>query len=98
MQPHRHSKLAVRAAVALAAAGVGLYTAAGSLAASGRTAGPVHLFVTPSLTRHGGTLILTGAIGDYGTTFKADAKGRRDQNGTYSQARLRDGSCSTPGR
>jgi hypothetical protein len=53
---------------------VGLLTAAVSAAASMPMGGTVHFFVTPSLSGNGGTIILAGAIGDYGTTSPKNSK------------------------
>jgi hypothetical protein len=92
MQPHRLSKLTARAAVGLAIVGAPLYLAVNSLGASGRAQGAIKVFITPSLTGHGGGKILvTGAIGDYGTSIKTNAAGQPDPTGTYSDARLHNG-------
>jgi hypothetical protein len=91
MHAHRHRKLTTRAGAALAVVGAGLYLAAGTLGASSEPTGAVHVLVTPSLTGHGGTILITGAIGDYGKTFKADANGSPDPHGSYSVAELHRG-------
>jgi hypothetical protein len=92
MHTHRHHNLGRTAAIVLAAAGGTLYVAATTLGASRQTGGAIQVFVTPSLTGHGGgPIYITGAIGDYGKSVKVNATGKPDPNGTYSLARLQHG-------
>jgi hypothetical protein len=44
-------------------------------AATGPSSGPIRLFVTPSQHQGGGTIIVAGAIGDYGTTTPLNKRG-----------------------
>ncbi len=91
MQPHH--RLAAKTGILLAAAGASLYLAAATFAAGGGNGGTVHVFITPGLTGHGGgTMVIAGAIGDYGKGTKANAAGQPDPNGTYSLAKLHSGS------
>lgn len=91
MQPHH--RLAAKTGILLAAAGASLYLAAATFGAGGGSGGTVHVFITPSLTgKGGGTIILAGAIGDYGKGTKANAAGQPDPNGTYSLSKLHYGS------
>jgi len=61
--------------------------------ASTPAGGVVHVFITPSLTNGGGgTVVLTGAIGDYGTTTGHTTKsGKPDQTGAYGTMDLKKG-------
>lgn len=59
---------------------------------SRQAGGAIQVFVTPSLTGHGGgPIYVTGAIGDYGKSVKVNATGKPDPKGTYSRARLHRG-------
>lgn len=92
MQPHRLYKLTARTAVSLTIASAPLYLAANTLGASAKAPGAIKVFITPSLTgRGGGKILVTGTIGDYGTSIKTNAAGQPDLKGTYSDARLHDG-------
>lgn len=92
MQPHRLCNLMARAAVGLAIASAPLYLAANTLGASAKAPGAIKVFITPSVTgRGGGKILVTGTIGDYGTSTKTNAAGQPDPKGTYSDARLHHG-------
>lgn len=73
-----------------AAATVVAITVAGTAGASGRS-GTIYTYGTPGLDGPNGTVIITGAIGDYGTTTKADRNGQVDPSGKYSLAQLKNG-------
>lgn len=73
--------LAVAAGVALLASPVVSATPAG---------GPVHLFGTPA-NKGGGTVLLTGAIGDHGKATNANASGKPQKKGTYTLLVLKKG-------
>jgi hypothetical protein len=89
MQPHR---LAAKTAILLAAAGASLYPATATFGAGSTTGGTVHVFISPSLTGNGGgTIVLTGAIGDYGTAIKANPSGQPARKGPDSLAKLHHG-------
>jgi hypothetical protein len=51
----------------------------------------VKILVTPSKTGNGGTILITGAIGDYGKTLSIDKNGKADPNGTYAKITLHKG-------
>ncbi|MGD0040864.1 MAG: hypothetical protein ABSE84_10695 [Isosphaeraceae bacterium] len=53
--------------------------------------GSVKILVTPSKTGNGGTILITGAIGDYGKTLSIDKNGKADPNGTYAKITLHKG-------
>ena len=73
-----------------ATAAVVAIAVAGSAGASGRS-GTIYAYGTPGLDGPNGTVIITGAIGDYGTTTKADRNGQVDPNGQYSLLQLKNG-------
>ena len=61
-----------------------------ALAASTQTGGRIRVFVTnTSATR--GKVLVTGAIGDYGTTLSEDADGKVDPNGNFAKVTLKHG-------
>lgn len=84
----RVGKLEVAVAVGAAACLLGAGSSA--LAASTPHGGKVRVFVTnTSQTR--GKILLTGAIGDYGTTVSQDADGKVDPNGDFEKVALKHG-------
>jgi hypothetical protein len=84
----------VVAALIGASAGVALATN-GPLhpaATSGTPAGgPVKIFVTPN-NGAAAPILVTGAIGDYGTTLMVDKNGKTDPDGNYIKVTLHKGS------
>lgn len=74
-------------------AGVLLLGAAASAATapSAPAGGPVQIFGTPNISGAGGTIVITGAIGDYGTTLNIDKDGKTDSNGNYVKVTLKKG-------
>jgi hypothetical protein len=59
--------------------------------ASSPKGGTVKAFVTPGSNGRA-TIVLTGAIGDYGTTQSIDANGKVDSSGAYAKVDLKHGS------
>jgi uncharacterized membrane protein len=53
--------------------------------------GPVKVFATPSPTGAGGTIVIVGAIGDYGRTLSINKNGTTDPNGNYVRITLQKG-------
>jgi hypothetical protein len=82
---------------ALIAAGLGIAAAtsapaiASALSASPAAVGRIQVFSTPPLSGTTGTVLITGAIGDYGKSVNINKAGRPDANGTYSKLELRKG-------
>jgi hypothetical protein len=61
-----------------------------AVAASHPKGGKVRVFVTnTSATK--GKILITGAIGDYGTTLSEDANGKVDPNGAFEKVKLKHG-------
>ena len=86
-------KMMTAAGAALLAGALGL--AVPAFAATGTampTAGPVKVFVTPSEANgEHGTILIVGAIGDWGTTLNINANGTPDPNGNYAKVTLQKG-------
>ena len=82
----RVGKLAAVVGVTACALGVGSV----ALAASTPQGGKIRVFVTnTSATK--GKILITGAIGDYGTTISEDANGKTDPNGNFEKVTLKQG-------
>ena len=82
-----------RGAMALAvtlAAVAGGGSAFASRAATTPAGGAVYIHATGN-NGPAGTIIITGAIGDYGTTLSIDRNGKTDTNGNYVRIRLHKG-------
>jgi len=77
------------AAIGIAGVLCCLIGGASALAATASTTpvgGAIHLFVTPGNGQGNGTILITGAIGDFGTTHSFQVHGK-----TYSEATLQHG-------
>jgi hypothetical protein len=82
----RVGKLAMAVGVSTCLLGAG----ATALAASPPKGGKIRVFVTnTSATK--GKILITGAIGDYGTTVSQDANGKTDPNGNFEKVTLKHG-------
>jgi hypothetical protein len=80
--------------VALAAAILAslLVVASVALAAGTPKPGKINVYVTPRPDNSGaGTIVITGAIGDYGTTQSIDKNGKKDPNGVFQKVTLKQG-------
>jgi hypothetical protein len=66
-------------------------SAFGSPAASRLAGGSVYVHVTPG-NGAGGTIVITGAIGDYGTTLNVNKYGKAADNGNFAKITLKMGS------
>lgn len=83
------------AKTALGAAVLGSLLLGGASAVGAATpvGGTVKVFVTPSNTgKGGGTVLLTGAVGDNGKGVKTNSAGKPDTKGTFNQLVLKKGS------
>jgi hypothetical protein len=64
-----------------------------ALGASAPAGGKVNVFVTPSSANGPkGTIVVTGAIGDFGKTLNVTKSGKPDANGAYVKITLQQGS------
>jgi hypothetical protein len=81
-------KLATVVGVSACALGAGSAALAASSAPQG---GKIRVFVTTA-TSNKEKIVVTGAIGDYGTTVSQDANGKVDPNGTFEKVTLKHGS------
>lgn len=70
-----------------------LIPAAVALGASAAPAGgKINVFVTQSPNASKGTIVVSGAIGDYGKTLNVDKSGKPNANGAYVKITLQQGS------
>jgi hypothetical protein len=67
-----------------------LATNAMAASAASPSGGPVKFWITPS-ANGAGAIVITGAVGDYGTATTVNKNGQPDQNGGYSLLKLKDG-------
>jgi hypothetical protein len=82
----RVGKLAMAVGVSSCLLGAG----ATALAASTPKGGKIRVFVT-NTSETKGKILITGAIGDYGTTVSQDANGKADPNGNFEKVTLKHG-------
>jgi hypothetical protein len=82
--------LVVVTALIGAAASVAVATSRRSGTASAPAGGLVRIFVTPN-NGAAAAILVTGAIGDYGTTLMIDKNGETDSNGNYIKVTLHKG-------
>jgi hypothetical protein len=84
-------KLAVAATVLASLVGGSIASAATSPAG-----GAIRVFVTNTSDTKG-KILVTGAIGDYGTTLSTNKNGKVNANGNYEQIKLKQGSFEVNG-
>jgi hypothetical protein len=81
--------------IAKLALGVALFAShlgSGAARAATPAGGTVHLFATPSMTNNGtGTIVIIGAIGDFGTFVSTNKNGTVNPNGDYVKMTLKKG-------
>ena len=53
--------------------------------------GPIYVHVTPGNGTGNQPIVVTGAIGDYGTTLNVDKNGKPNSNGHYAKVTLKKG-------
>ena len=82
----RVGKLAAVVGVTACALGAGSV----ALAASTPQGGKIRVFVTNTSSTKG-KIVITGAIGDYGTTVSQDANGKVNPNGDFEKVTLKQG-------
>lgn len=72
----------------------GMLGSVGATTAGASASGTVKVFVTPNQitsAKHPGKVLLTGAIGDYGTVVSVNAAGKPTRKATYRLLKLHDG-------
>jgi hypothetical protein len=79
-----------RSVAALAAAGSLLTTGSLAIAASTPKGGKIRVFVINTSDTQS-KILITGAIGDYGTSVSQDANGKVDPNGNFTKVTLKHG-------
>jgi len=68
-----------------------LFGGTSAFGASAPAGGSVKVFGIPSLNGSGGTILITGAVGDHGKTLSIDQDGKPDANGNYVKVTLKKG-------
>jgi hypothetical protein len=68
-----------------------LFGGTSAFGASAPAGGSIKVFGIPSLNGSGGTILITGAVGDHGTTLSIDQDGKPDTNGNYVKVTLKKG-------
>ena len=84
----------IRAVVGAALLCGGVVGGMAPAASASSAGGPTKVFVKPSETtsvKHPGKIILTGAVGDYGTVVSTTSAGKPTRKGTYRLLRLKKG-------
>ena len=69
---------------------VGASVALGAASSSTPAGGAIHIFVQPGQGQGNGKILITGAVGDYGTTHKASSSGGKN----YATATLKKGTIT----
>jgi len=82
--------MGVPAGVALATSGPSANSGVAVRNSTSPPGGPVKIFVTPG-NGAATTILVTGAIGDYGKTLAVDKNGKVDSNGNYIDVTLHKG-------
>ena len=81
------AKIAVGAASLVVGLGVGTMGAFGASPSGGQ----VQIWVTLNGNGNGGKIVLTGAIGDYGTAQSVNSSGKPTSNGNFEKLTLKKG-------
>ena len=68
---------------------LGAGSAFGASAQNTPAGGPIYVHVTPGNGHQ--PIVITGAIGDYGTTFNVDKNGKPNDNGNFAKVTLKKG-------
>jgi hypothetical protein len=68
-----------------------LFSGASAFGATAPAGGTIKVWATPSPNGSGGTIVITGAIGDYGKTVDVNAAGKVTKNGNYTKFVLKKG-------
>jgi hypothetical protein len=87
------AKTAVGGAVVLASL---LFSSASAFGATAPTGGAIKVFVVP-IGNDGGTIVITGVVGDYGKTVNANASGKPQKNGSYELLVMKKGNILVNG-
>jgi hypothetical protein len=81
----------VKATLALPVLLSGLLLGGAAAFAQSPSGGAVQVWVTPTNTGSGGKVLITGAVGDYGTSQKSNSSGQPSKNGGYQKLLLKKG-------
>jgi hypothetical protein len=80
-----------KTALGIAILGGLLFSGASAFGATAPTGGTIKVFDVPSGTGTGGTIVITGAIGDYGKSVSSNAAGKPSKKGNYELLSLKKG-------
>ena len=78
-------------AIAAVAAIAAVLTTSASAAGTTPSGGVIGIYATPGMSGAVARIVITGAIGDYGTATTIDKDGKVDQNGGYVRIVLKHG-------
>jgi len=81
----------VKAALALPVLLGGLSLGGAAALGASPSGGAVQVWVTPTNTGSGGKVLITGVVGDFGTSQKANSSGQPSKNGNYQKLLLKKG-------
>jgi hypothetical protein len=81
----------VGGSIGVALIGMTLLGTFASVASAAPAAGTLKIWVTPDLSGPGGTIVLTGAVGDSGKTLSVTASGKTSSSGNYEKLLLKQG-------
>jgi hypothetical protein len=81
----------VKATLALPVLLAGLFLGGAAAFAQSPSGGAIQVWVTPTNTGSGGKVLITGVVGDYGTSQKANSSGQPSKNGNYQKLLLKKG-------
>lgn len=87
----------IKAALGLALVLGGLVLGAAAAFGQSPSGGTIKVWVTPSPTGSGGTIVITGAIGDYGKAVSVNSAGKAKKRGQYKLLELKKGTILVNG-
>jgi hypothetical protein len=77
--------------IGVALTGVALLGGFSGVASAAPAAGTLKIWVTPQLSGPGGTIVVTGAVGDSGKTLTVTSTGKTSASGNYEKLLLKQG-------
>jgi hypothetical protein len=80
-----------KTALGVAVLGSLLFSGVSAFGATAPAGGTIKVWDTPNGNGSGGTIVITGAIGDYGKTVNVNSAGKNDKKGNYTKLVLKKG-------